>query len=180
MWCLKWPVHCLCKVQCWCWGSAVGKGGNFLLACMFQHHHSCPLWRQMLYRPYFARVVVCAQGLIVLHVLWCFFCCQWCYCRLRPGPLKKIILTTIFHSASFYEDCPTTVQTKDATSAFADLNYHHSINVMSLCSHAVTETKPYCITIEVLFLCKFIKHINNGTKILNKKSWWVSNHETGL
>ena len=58
------------------------------------------------------------------------------------GPLKKIILTTIFHGASFYEDCPTTVQTKDATSAFADLNYHHSINVMSLCSHAITETKP--------------------------------------
>ena len=86
------------------------------------------------------------------------------------GPLKKIILTTIFHGPSFYEDCPTTVQTKDATSAFADLNYHHSINVMSLCSHAITETKPNCITIEVLFLCKFIKHINNGTKILNKKS----------
>ena len=55
---------------------------------------------------------------------------------------------------------------KDATSAskknyssFADPNYHHSINVMSSCPHAATETKRYCVTIEVLFLCKFIKYI---------------------
>ena len=82
------------------------------------------------------------------------------------GPLKKITLTTIIHGASFHQDRPTTARTKDATSAskknyssFADPNYHHSINVMSSCPHAATETKRYCVTIEVLFLCKFIKYI---------------------
>ena len=104
------------------------------------------------------------------------------------GLLKKVTLTTIFYGASFYQDRPTTEQTKDATSAskknysfFADLNYHHSVNVMSSCSHAGTETKRCCVTIEVLFLCKFIEYTNDGTNILNYKiPWWVSNHETGL
>ena len=82
------------------------------------------------------------------------------------GPLKKITLATIIHGASFHQDRPTTARTKDATSAskknyssFADPNYHHSINVMSSCPHAATETKRYCVTIEALFLCKFIKYI---------------------
>ena len=49
------------------------------------------------------------------------------------------------------------------------------------CPHAATETKRYYVTIVVLFLCKFIKYIINGTKILkNKIPWWVSNHEIGL
>ena len=107
---------------------------------------------------------------------------------LSSGPLKKITSTIIFHDASFHQDRPTTAQTRDATSAskknyslFADSNYHHSINVMSSCPHAATETKRYCVTIEVLFLCKFIKWRNDGTNILNNKiPWWVSNHETGL
>ena len=92
------------------------------------------------------------------------------------GPLKKLTLTTIFHGVSFHQDHPTTAQTKDATSAseknyssLADPNCHHSINVMSSCPHAATETKRNCVTIEVLFLCKFIKYINDGTKILNNK-----------
>ena len=92
------------------------------------------------------------------------------------GLLKKITLTTIFHGASFHQDRPTTAQTKDATSAlnknyssFADRNEHHSINVMSSCPHAATETKRYYVTIVVLFLCKFIKYIINGTKILKNK-----------
>ena len=79
---------------------------------------------------------------------------------LSSGPLKKVTSTIIFHGASFHQDRPTTAQTKDATSAskknyslFADSNYHHSINVMSSCPHAATETKRYCVTIEVLFLC---------------------------
>ena len=103
------------------------------------------------------------------------------------GPLKKITLTTIFHGASFHQDRPTTAQTKDATSAlkknyssFAAPNFYHSINVMSSCPHAAAETKCYCVTIEVLILCK-LKYINNGTNILdNKIPWWVSNYETGL
>ena len=34
---------------------------------------------------------------------------------------------------------------------------------------------------QVLSLCKFIKFINDSTKILNNKiPWWVSNHKTGL
>ena len=84
------------------------------------------------------------------------------------GLLKKITLTTIFHGASFHQDRPTTAQAKDATSAskrnyssFVDPNYHHSESVMSSCSHATTETKPYCVTIE--FLCKFTKYTNDGT-----------------
>ena len=103
------------------------------------------------------------------------------------GPLKKITLTTIFHGASFHQDRPTTAQTKDATSAlkknyssFAAPNYYHSINVMSSCPHAAVETKCYCVTIEVLILCK-LKYINDGTNILDYKiPWWVSNYETGL
>ena len=50
------------------------------------------------------------------------------------GPIKKRTLTTLFHSASFHQDHPTTAQAKDATSASkknylssANLNYHHSI-----------------------------------------------------
>ena len=31
---------------------------------------------------------------------------------------------------------------------YADLNNHHSINVMNTCPHAATETKRYRITIE--------------------------------
>ena len=98
---------------------------------------------------------------------------------LSSGPLKKVTSTIIFHGASFHQDRPTTAQTKDATSAskknyslFADSNYHHSINVMSSCPHAATETKRYCVTIEVLFLCKFIKWRNDGTNILNNKIPW--------
>ena len=72
----------------------------------------------------------------------------------------------VCHGASFHQDRPTTAQAKDAT--FAS-NYHHSINVMSSCPHAATETKRYCVTIEVLFLCKFIKWRNDGTNILNNK-----------
>ena len=60
VWCLKWPVCRLCQVRCWCWFFAVGKDGNFLLARIVRHRRSCPLWRQMLYRPSSARVVVCA------------------------------------------------------------------------------------------------------------------------
>ena len=78
-------------------------------------------------------------------------------------------------------------QTKDATSAlkknyssFAAPNYYHSIKVMSSCPHAAAETKCYCVTIEVLILCK-LKYINDGTNILdNKTPWRVSNYETGL
>ena len=44
VWCLKWPVRRLCKVQCWCWVLAVGKGGNFPLARMFRHRRNCPLY----------------------------------------------------------------------------------------------------------------------------------------
>ena len=72
------------------------------------------------------------------------------------GLLKKITLTTIFHGASFHQDRPTTAQTKDATSASkknysssADPNYHHPINVMNSCPHAATETKRYCVTIDL-------------------------------
>ena len=50
----------------------------------------------------------------------------------------------------------TTAQTKDATSASkknysssADPNYHYPINVMNSCPHAATETKRYCVTIEL-------------------------------
>ena len=108
-------------------------------------------------------------------------------CKSVSGLLKKITLTTIFHGASFHQDRPTTAQTKDATSAlkknyssFAYPNYYHSINVMSSCPHAAAETKCYCVTIEVLILCK-LKYINDGTNILdNKIPWWVSNYETGL
>ena len=77
---------------------------------------------------------------------------------LSSGPLKKITSTIIFHGASFHQDRPATAQTKDATSAskknyssFADLNYHHSINVMSSCPRAAAETKRYCVTIEYYF-----------------------------
>ena len=42
---------------------------GFLLARMFQHRRSCPLGLQMLYRPSFTKVAVCAQGSTVLHVL---------------------------------------------------------------------------------------------------------------
>ena len=62
----------------------------------------------------------------------------------------------LFHGASFHQDHPTTAQGKDATSASkknysssADPNYHHSINVRSLCPHAAAETKRYCVTIEL-------------------------------
>ena len=53
-------------------------------------------------------------------------------------------------------------------SSFADPNYYHSINVMSSCPHAAAETKCYCVTIEVLILCK-LKYINDGTNILDNK-----------
>ena len=37
-------------------------------------------------------------------------------------------------------------------------------------SHAATETKRYCVTIEVSSLGKFIEYINDGTNILNNKT----------
>ena len=47
------------------------------------------------------------------------------------------------------------MQAKDATSSAkknylssANLNYHHSINIMNLCPHAITEKKHYWVTIE--------------------------------
>ena len=48
-------------------------------------------------------------------------------------------------------------------------------------SHAATETKRHCVTIQVSSLGKFIEYINDGTNILNNKiPWFVRNHETGL
>ena len=64
------------------------------------------------------------------------------------GPLKKIKFTTLFYGISFHKDHPTTAQAGDATSASkknylpsANLNYHHSINIMNLCPHTITEKK---------------------------------------
>ena len=61
----------------------------------------------------------------------------------------------------FIKIAPQLRKTKDVTSAskknyssFADPNYYHSINVMSSCPHAAAETKLYCVTIQVFFLCK--------------------------
>ena len=41
-----------------------------------------------------------------------------------------------------------TSASKKNYSSSADLNYHHSINVMNSCPRAATETKRYCVTID--------------------------------
>ena len=69
------------------------------------------------------------------------------------GPLKKITWTNLFHGASLLQHHLTMVQAKDATLTSkknylspADMNYHHSINIINSCPHVATETKHYCIT----------------------------------
>ena len=61
------------------------------------------------------------------------------------GLLKKITLTTLYHSASFHHDHHATAQVRDATSASvksylscASLNCGNSINVMNLCPPQVS------------------------------------------
>ena len=56
----------ICFSRCGVWNeksdvdvSKLGKEEGFLLARMFQHRRSCPLGRQMLYRPSFTKVAVC-------------------------------------------------------------------------------------------------------------------------
>ena len=60
--------------------------------------------------------------------------------------LKKITLTTSFHGASFHQDHLTAAQAKNANSvsknnysSSTNPNYHQSINIMNLCTHAATE-----------------------------------------
>ena len=69
------------------------------------------------------------------------------------GPLKKITWTNLFHGASLLQHHLTMVQAKDATPTSkknylspADMNYHHSINIINSCPHVATETKHYCVT----------------------------------
>ena len=69
------------------------------------------------------------------------------------GPLKKITWTNLFHGASLLQHHLTVVQAKDATPTSkknylspADMNYHHSINIINSCLHVATETKHYCVT----------------------------------
>ena len=69
------------------------------------------------------------------------------------GPLKKITWTNLFHGASLLQHHLTVVQAKDATPTSkknylspADMNYHHSINIINSCPHVATESKHYCVT----------------------------------
>ena len=73
--------------------------------------------------------------------------------RYISGPLKKIAWTNLFHGASLLQHHLTMVQAKDATPTSkknylspADMNYHHSINIINSCLHVATETKHYCVT----------------------------------
>ena len=73
--------------------------------------------------------------------------------RYISGPLKKIAWTNLFHGASLLQHHLTMVQEKDTTPTSkknylspADMNYHHSINIINSCPHVATETKHYCVT----------------------------------
>ena len=70
-----------------------------------------------------------------------------------------------------------TSASKKSYSSFADPNYHHSINVMNSCPHDATETKRFCVAIEALFLCKFIKYMNDITnRLVRMKVWSLQIH----
>ena len=128
-----------------CGATSVGKGGGNLSTKMY-----------FIYIYIYNIYIYIYIYIYIVSLRFDFSIAQCRYVEVErdiSGPLKKITWTNLFHGASLLQHHLTMVQAKDATPTSkknylspADMNYHHSINIINSCPHVATETKHYCVT----------------------------------